>query len=168
MKHEPSAPPEYGKIAGIDFGTVRIGVAVCDPERRIAFPHEIYRRRNEKLDVEHFQKLVREEKIVHIVFGLPLHCNGDFGEKARQAVEFANRIADATGLSIDFMDERFTSAIADEYLRSANVKAKDRRQKLDDIAAQIILSTYLDRGCVGTREFLSLDDADDDNDAKEE
>ncbi|MBQ1862967.1 MAG: RuvX/YqgF family protein, partial [Thermoguttaceae bacterium] len=49
----PSRPPEKGKIAGIDFGTVRIGVAICDAERIMAFPYEIYRRRNEKLDLQY-------------------------------------------------------------------------------------------------------------------
>ena len=158
MPHEPTSPTRPGKIAGIDFGVVRVGIAVCDPERKIAFPLEIYRRRSEKLDMEYFQKLAQTERLVHFVFGLPLHCNGDFSDKARQAVEFANKVADATGLTIDFQDERFTSVIAEDYLRQANIKAKDRKKKLDQIAAQIILQTYIDRGCVGAREFEALDD----------
>ena len=72
----PSRPPEYGRIAGIDYGDARIGVAVCDPERIMAFPYEIYRRRNEKLDLLYFQDLVKKEQIVHIVLGFPLHNSG--------------------------------------------------------------------------------------------
>ena len=79
---KPTPPPESGKIAGIDFGTVRIGVAICDSERMIAFPHEIWRRRNEKLDLQHFQDLVKQEQIVHFVVGLPLHCNGAYPHDA--------------------------------------------------------------------------------------
>ena len=127
----PSRPPEKGKIAGIDFGTVRIGVAICDAERIMAFPYEIYRRRNE--------------------------CNGDVSDKARQAIEFGNKLAEATGVSIDYVDERFTSREAESRLRDGNLKAKQRKAKLDAVAAQIILSTYLERGCVGTIEFLALD-----------
>ena len=155
---KPTPPPEKGKIAGIDFGSVRIGVAVCDAERMIAFPYEIWRRKNEKLDLEHFQEFAKEERIVHFVVGLPLHCSGEMSEKARQAMEFAAKLADATGCSVDFLDERFTSVIAEDMLRQSGLKAKKRKEKLDAVAAQIILSTYLERGCVGATEFDALED----------
>lgn len=155
---KPSPPPEKGKIAGIDFGTVRIGIATCDAERLIAFPYAIYRRRNEKKDIEYFQQFAKEERIVHFVLGLPLHCNGDLSDKAREAIAFGSQLAEATGLTIDFLDERFTSAEAENYLRTAKLNAKKRKERLDMVAAQIILSTYLERGCVGTTEFLALDD----------
>lgn len=155
---KPSPPPEKGKIAGIDFGTVRIGIATCDPERLIAFPYAIYRRRDEKKDIEYFQQFAQEERIVHFVLGLPLHCNGDLSDKAREAITFGAQLAEATGLTIDFLDERFTSAEAENYLRTAKLNAKKRKERLDMVAAQIILSTYLERGCVGTTEFLALDD----------
>ena len=154
---KPTPPPESGKIAGIDFGTVRIGIAICDSERMIAFPHEIWRRRNEKLDLQHFQDLVKQEQIVHFVVGLPLHNNGDMSDKALQAMAFADKLAEATGCSIDFLDERFTSVIAEGMLRDAGLKAKKRKEKLDAVAAQIILSTYLERGCVGTKNLESLE-----------
>ncbi len=157
----PTRPPEKGKIAGIDFGTVRIGVAMCDPERLVAFPYEIYRRRNEKLDLQYFQEFVKNERIVHFVLGLPLHCNGDLSDKARQAMEFGNKLAEATGVSIDYLDERFSSVEAEHYLREAKLNAKQRKERLDKVAAQIILSTYLERGCVGTTDFLALDDEED-------
>jgi len=155
---KPSPPPEKGKIAGIDFGTVRIGIATCDAERLIAFPYSNVRRRDEKKDIEYFQQFAKEERIVHFVLGLPLHCNGDLSDKAREAIAFGTQLAEATGLTIDFLDERFTSAEAENYLRTANLNAKKRKERLDMVAAQIILSTYLERGCVGTTEFLALDD----------
>lgn len=155
---KPSPPPEKGKIAGIDFGTVRIGIATCDAERLIAFPYAIYRRRDEKKDLEYFQQFAKEERIVHFVLGLPLHCNGDLSDKAREAIAFGSQLAEVTGLTIDFLDERFTSAEAENYLRTAKLNAKKRKERLDMVAAQIILSTYLERGCVGTTEFLALDD----------
>ncbi len=154
---KPSPPPEQGKIAGIDFGTVRIGVAMCDAERLVAFPFEIWRRKTEQLDLRHFQEFVKNERIVHFVVGLPLHCSGEMSDKARQATEFAEKLADATGCSIDFLDERFTSVIAEETLRNAGLNAKKRKEKLDAVAAQIILATYLERGCVGTTDFESLE-----------
>lgn len=155
---KPSPPPEKGKIAGIDFGTVRIGIAICDSERIIASPYAIYRRRDEKKDLAYFQQFAKEERVVHFVLGLPLHCNGDLSDKAREAIAFGAQLAEVTGLTIDFLDERFTSAEAENYLRMANLNAKKRKERLDMVAAQIILSTYLERGCVGTTEFLALDD----------
>ena len=83
---KPTPPPPAGKIAGIDFGTVRIGIAICDPERIMAFPYEVYRRRNERLDLERFQELVRSEQIVHFVLGLPLRNSGELSDKAREAI----------------------------------------------------------------------------------
>lgn len=160
----PTPPPDKGKIAGIDFGTVRIGVAICDSERIAACPYEIYRRRDEKKDFAYFCDFVKNERIVAFVVGLPLHCNGEMSDKAREAVAFGTKLAEATGLSVDYLDERFTSAEADAYLREAKLTAKKRKERLDKVAAQIILATYLERGCVGTTEFLPLDDGA--NDAK--
>ncbi|MBQ9874540.1 MAG: Holliday junction resolvase RuvX [Thermoguttaceae bacterium] len=155
---KPTPPPPAGKIAGIDFGTVRIGIAICDPERIMAFPYEVYRRRSERLDLERFQELVRSEQIVHFVLGLPLHNSGELSDKAREAIEFGDKLVEATGLTIDYVDERFTSREAESYLRQGNLNAKKRKEKLDAVAAQIILATYLERGCVGTTDFLALDD----------
>jgi putative Holliday junction resolvase len=155
---KPSTPPEKGKIAGIDFGTVRVGIAICDSERIIASPYAIYRRCDEKKDLAYFQEFAKEERIVHFDLGLPLHCNGDLSDKAREAIALGAQLAEVTGLTIDFLDERFTSAEAENYLRMANLNAKKRKERLDMVAAQIILSTYLERGCVGTTEFLALDD----------
>ncbi len=154
---QPTPPPEKGKLAGIDFGTVRIGVAMSDSERLIAVPYEIWRRKNEKLDLQHFQEFAKNERIVHFVVGLPLHCSGEMSDKARQAMEFADKLAAATGCSIDFLDERFSSVIAEDSLRQAGLNAKKRKEKLDAVAAQIILSTYMERGCVGTTDFESLE-----------
>ncbi len=164
---KPTPAPAQGKIAGIDFGTVRIGVAMCDAERIMAFPYEIYRRRNEKLDIQYFQDFVKNERIVHFVLGLPLHNNGDLSDKAREAIAFGDKLAEATGLGVDYMDERFTSREAEYYLRQGNLKAKQRKQRLDAVAAQIILETYMERGCVGTCEFLNLEDDGDNADATE-
>lgn len=157
---EPSQTRETGKVVGVDFGTARIGVAVSDPERRIAFPLEIWRHKTEKLDLRHFQELVVNERITRFVVGLPLHCNGDASEKSRQATEFGAKLAEATGVPVDYVDERFTSVIAEETLRSAGLNAKKRKEKLDAVAAQIILTTYLERGCVGTTRPEPLDDND--------
>ena len=152
------APPPRGKIAGIDFGTVRIGVAITDSERIVASPYEIYVHKNEKKDAEYFRQLVQNERIVHFVVGLPLHLDGRLSEKAQEAMKFGEWLGHLTGLSVDYMDERFTSVEAEGFLRDMKLTGKKRRERLDKVAAQILLTTYLERGCVGTTDWLPLDD----------
>lgn len=152
--------PEKGKLAGIDFGTVRIGVAICDPDRIIASPYENYVRKTLQHDAKFFNNLVREERIVGFVLGLPLHLDGRLSEKAQEALEFGKWLGELTNLPVCYMDERFTSVEAENFLLEAGMTRKQRKERRDKIAAQILLSVFIDRGCVGTdpNQRLSLDD----------
>lgn len=136
--------PKSGRLAGIDFGTVRIGVAVSNVQQTIASPLETYARRNEKLDAEYFAKLVADEKIVGFVVGLPVHMSGDESEKSGQAREFGEWLVAATGVVVDWIDERYTTAFAREVLSKSGLSGKKRKAMLDKIAAQAILSAYLE------------------------
>lgn len=151
---------EQGKVAGIDYGTVRIGVAISNPRWTIAFPLENYTRKSEAKDAEFFKRLVAEERIVRFVVGLPLHMSGDLSEKAREALAFGRWLGELTGVPVDYYDERYTSVEAERYLIEAKLTRKKRKQKLDKVAAQILLSAYLESGCRGTTEYLSLDGDD--------
>ena len=149
---------EKGKLAGIDYGTVRVGVAVSDPDRIIASPYEIYVRKNERLDAQYFKALAENERIVRFVVGLPLHLDGRVSEKALEAQAFGRWLTELTGRPVDFMDERFTSVEAGHYLREAKMTLKQRKKRTDKIAAQILLTTYIERGCRGTEIPESIDD----------
>ena len=148
---------EQGKVAGIDFGTVRIGVAISDPRRTMAFPLENYTRKNEAKDAEFFKQLAASEQLTRFVVGLPLHMSGDLSEKAREAIAFGRWLGELTGVPVDYYDERYSSVEAERYLIEAQLSRKKRKQKLDKVAAQILLSAYLESGCRGTTEYLSLD-----------
>ena len=87
---------EAGRILGVDFGSVRIGLAVSDSDRRIASPLATYQRKSEEQDVAYFKKLIEGEQIVLIVVGLPLHLSGQEGEKAREARQFGLWLGEAT------------------------------------------------------------------------
>ena len=154
----PHSSDPSGVVAGIDYGTVRIGVAVSDPRRVIAFPLTIYTRKNETRDAEFFRKLTVDERITQFVVGLPLHLSGDLSDKAREALAFGRWLGELTGVPIDYYDERYTSVEAEDYLLEANVTRKKRKQKLDKVAAQILLTGYLESGCRGTTQTLPLDD----------
>ena len=87
-----------GRVAGIDFGTVRIGIAITDVERKIASPYENYSRRDQAADEKYFQELVKQEEIVLLVVGLPLHMSGDESQKSRVARQFGDWLSTTTGL----------------------------------------------------------------------
>lgn len=138
--------PAQGRLAGIDFGTVRIGIAVCDPERIIASPLCMYACRNEASDREFFQKIAADERIVGFVVGLPVHMSGDESQKSRAARSFGQWLSQVTGLPVCFQDERFTTSEADQRLASAGMKRRKADSKRDMLAAQAILTRFLESG----------------------
>lgn len=95
------------------------------------------------------------------VVGLPLHLSGDLSEKAREALSFGRWLTEQTGINVDFFDERYTSVEAERILRSAKLTDKKRRERRDMLAAQILLSAYLESGCKGINDYsdyFSLND----------
>jgi putative Holliday junction resolvase len=146
-----------GKIAGIDYGTVRIGIAVSDADRILASPYETYIRKSPDRDAAYFRRLVGEERITRFVLGLPLHLSGDLSEKAKEVLQFGRWLNQATGIEVDYMDERYTSVEAERLLREAGLTDKKRKERRDKLAAQILLSAYLESGCKGTTEFLGIE-----------
>ena len=110
-------PPE-GRIAGIDFGTVRIGVAVTDPERLIASPLDNYTRRGEDGDRRFFEQLVAQERIVGFVVGLPVHSSGDESAKSQEARRFGDWLRSFVELPVVYFDERLTSRFARDALQA--------------------------------------------------
>ena len=137
--------PTSGRIGGIDFGTVRIGVAICDPGQSLASPLENYPRKTPELDARFFRTLAEQERLVGWVVGLPLHLSGDESEKSGEAREFAGWLQKLTQLPIAFQDERYTSSIAEDALLAANLTKKQRKARMDKLAAQLILMSFLDR-----------------------
>jgi putative Holliday junction resolvase len=145
------------RIAGIDYGTVRIGIATADLEVGIAGPYENYNRRNEKLDAQYFLELAQQERIARFVVGLPVHLSGNESQKSREAREFGTWLEKLTGVPIDYFDERYTSAEAERILGDAQLTKKKRRARLDQLAAQIMLTAYLEAGAKGQDDPGGID-----------
>lgn len=137
--------PDRGRLLGLDFGTRRIGVALCDDDRRIASPLENYTLVRREVDAHYLQRVVQDYRPVGLVVGLPLHMSGDEGEKAKEARRFGAWASSVTGLPAVFWDERLTSTLAEDFLRSAQLSPKKRKARLDKVAAQIMLQSYLDK-----------------------
>ncbi len=138
--------PAAGRVAGVDFGTVRIGIAISDADRKIASPLENYTRRGTEQDARWFRRLIDEHEVVLFVVGLPLHMDGRESEKSLEARRFGDWLAETTGLSVEYFDERLTSHEAERLLIDAELTHKRRKKRLDMLAAQIILRGYLESG----------------------
>jgi putative Holliday junction resolvase len=134
-------------LLGVDYGSVRIGLAVSDVERRLASPLAVYERHGRERDAAYFRVLVETEEIGAIVVGLPIHCDGREGQKAVEARTFGAWLAETTGLSVRFWDERFSTVEAESALWQAGLTHKKRKARRDRVAAQILLQAYLDAGC---------------------
>lgn len=131
-----------GRVLALDHGSVRIGVAVSDPLRIVAAPLEV-------IPVGEFTDrlatLLTEYQPTEIVVGLPVSLSGREGRAAIAAREFGREVAVASGLPVHFVDERFTTASAEAALLEGGVKRRSRRQKVDRVAAAVILRQFLDQ-----------------------
>ncbi|MFK7737926.1 MAG: Holliday junction resolvase RuvX [Pirellulaceae bacterium] len=158
--------PETGRLAGIDFGTVRIGIATCDPSQNWVTPLGTYQARNKKLDGQHFLKLASDEALVGWVIGLPIHCDGKESQKSKEVREFGAWLANLTELPIAFYDERFTTREARRLLQEADLSSAKKKKRLDQLAAHLILSHFLDhranRSQAGSDLSVSQNEALDD------
>jgi putative Holliday junction resolvase len=131
-------------VLGLDLGQARIGVAVSDPDRRVAVPLGTVRT-GAPADVKAIGALAREHDVELIVVGLPLQLSGERGPAAEQATTFADTVRDALGLPVELQDERLTTVEAERNLRAAGVRGRDRRAVVDPSAAAILLQAWLDR-----------------------
>jgi putative Holliday junction resolvase len=135
------------RILGLDFGTRRVGAALSDPGRTMAFPLEVYELRGPEPDARHFRELVLENDVERIVVGLPLHTSGRESELAVRARTFGTWLASVTTRPVVYHDERYTTIEAERHLIDARVTSKKRKALRDKLAAQIMLQGYLDAGC---------------------
>ena len=138
--------PEYGSLLGLDYGRVRIGVAVSTPEQNLAVPLETWEPTGDlDDDALHLEHLIVDQRVVALVVGWPVHADGTTSEMSREAETFGAWVRQATGKPVTFWDERYTSQDAEAVLLSVDMTRKKRKARLDMIAAQMILQGYLDR-----------------------
>jgi len=150
-----------GRLAGIDYGRRRIGIAICDAERLIASPLEIRETVGDRrADTSFFRNLVEREEIAGFVVGLPVHTDGRTSEMSAEVEQFADWLGETTGRPIAFQDERYTSREAAGLLRPARLSRGRKQARHDAVAAQVILSSWLERQAAGLPDSLGnrLDD----------
>ena len=134
----------YYRIMALDYGDVRIGIALSDVTRFLASGYENYTRKNLDFDCKHIAQIASENNVKIIVIGLPINMDGSKGVRVEKTYEFAEELKKYTSAEIDFLDERLTSVSAEKILISADVSRKKRKEVLDKLSATIILQDYLD------------------------
>lgn len=131
-------------ILGIDLGKVRTGVAICDRGELLASPLTVVNEHNQERLIEAVSSLARERGAELLAVGLPRNMDGTEGESAQNAREVGALLKAATGLPVEFVDERGTTVTAHGYLNDTNTRGKRRKAVVDAVAATVILQNYLD------------------------
>ena len=129
-------------ILALDFGRARIGVAISDELQLLAHPLETIPA-NERA-TSRVVELVRERIVEHVVAGIPKRMNGQIGTAATEALEFVEKLRAVLPCPVVTWDERLTTVAAHRALRDAGKKTRHTRGYVDQVAAQIILQSYLD------------------------
>ncbi len=132
-----------GKYLALDHGQRRIGVAISDENKDLAFPRAFIKNTEGEWQ-KALDALVAEESVTKIILGLPITLGGEFGESALKAHAFGARLQKRyPGVPVEYLDERLTTREAERLLRGQGVKAKDQKSEKDSVSAAILLETYL-------------------------
>lgn len=135
----------YTRKMGIDYGDKRIGIALTDALCIISSPYEVFQNQSMQQSINHIDKLIKEFDVDEVALGLPLNMDGTEGERAKLHREFGEALANFSGVKVFYVDERLTSAEAEELLIASGVRREKRKELIDKISAQIILQTYLNQ-----------------------
>lgn len=135
------------RYLAIDYGTVRVGLAISDPLGLIATGFKTLNHKSKTMDEIAFEiaEIVEIQGITDLVLGLPKRTDGLVGEKEQLTREFAEILENATGLKPILYDERYTTVIAHQFMKETGVNPKRKRTIVDQVAAEILLQNYLEK-----------------------
>jgi putative holliday junction resolvase len=133
------------RVLGIDLGQARTGIALSDELRMLAHPLETIASPSAAKVARRVQQIVAEKKVDCVVVGLPRQMNGTIGRAAEIAQEFVEKLRSLVGCEVVTWDERLSTVAAERALRDAGKKTRQTRDIRDQVAAQIVLQSYLDR-----------------------
>ena len=148
---DPVAKPlsKGQRILGLDYGTVRLGVAISDPTGTVVRPLPPMPAKDRGALVKQVAELCQAQGVGEIVLGLPRHMNGSEGDSAKQTRVFGEALLKRTGLPLHYLDERLTTAAVQRTMLEADMSRADRKGKVDGLAAALILETWLARKAGG-------------------
>jgi putative Holliday junction resolvase len=135
------------RAIGLDLGTRRIGVALSDRAGTVATPHDVLTRSSDReRDHSRIAELVDEAGAEVVVVGLPLSLDGSVGPAARGVLDEADELRARVAVGVVTWDERLSTVEAQQRLRAAGVKGRRGRRVVDQVAATVILQSWLDAG----------------------
>lgn len=132
------------RILAFDYGKKRIGLAICDPSGIAVRGLDTFERTRVREDIARLAEIARREQAELLLFGDPVHLDGTPGKSSAAVREFAQRLQKASGIPVEFFDERLTTAEAEEALRDRGVPFDERRRRIDQMAAIVLLHSYLE------------------------
>lgn len=132
------------RLLGVDYGLVRVGIALSDPLGITAQPLTTLHRRGDKHICREIAQLVEQREVVEVIVGMPLELSGAAGQAAEQVERFVSRLRNYLTVPVTFWDERLTSVTAERELSQAGVNWRRRKKILDQVAAAIMLQVVLD------------------------
>jgi putative Holliday junction resolvase len=148
---DPTAIPP-GRVAGVDYGRRRIGIAVCDRQRILASPLCVRQTTGDRTaDAGFFRGLAADEELVGFVVGLPVHADGSASAMSLEVERFVAWLRGATGLPVALHDERYSSREAATLLAGVGLTRGRKRERSDAVAAQVVLAAWLEAQAAGGR-----------------
>ncbi len=131
------------KIMAVDYGASRTGLAVCDRTEFLASPVGVIHEKDYMQTINKVAIATKEYDVKEVVIGYPKNMDGSIGEKAKKCEDFAEKLQQIIEIPVRLWDERQTTMQAANYLNEINVRGKKRKDVIDEVAATIILESYL-------------------------
>jgi putative Holliday junction resolvase len=132
------------RVLALDVGNKRVGVAISDPTQFLARSLTVIQRGSPRDDFAAVSRLVEEHEVEKVVVGYPRSLDGTVGEQAEKVGRYAEGLAKALDVPVILWDERFSTVSAERLMREAGVRGRKRRERVDAVAAAVILQNYLD------------------------
>lgn len=134
------------RILGFDLGTRTLGISISDYTNTIATTYKTIRFNEKDYDsiIPEIKDIVKEFNATKIVLGLPKNMNNSIGDRGLETLDFKKKLEDNLNIEVIMQDERLTTVQATNYMLEADISRKKRKKKIDSLAANIILQTYLD------------------------
>lgn len=135
------------KYLGLDLGTRTLGVSISDVTKTVASTYKTIRFSDEDYDkaITELATIIEKESIEKMILGFPKNMNGTIGPKGELTLNFKERLEETFHIPVEMQDERLSTVEATKYMVKADVSRKKRKTKIDSLAANIILQTYLDK-----------------------
>lgn len=135
---------QNGRVMAIDLGEKRIGIALSDPTRKIARAERVIKRKSRQEDFARYCQIIAESSVTLVIVGLPLLLSGEESQQTAWVRDYTADMETAVPVPVILWDEGLTTVQAEESLKLAGVRGKRLREKVDAVAAALILQSWLD------------------------